>query len=449
MDNTKYSQEKVEAIFSEHGLTVLDTYTNTKTPLHCIDADGYEYSKRLEDLLNNKGYKRVHRGNPYSIQNIKRYLIKCESTLTFLEKQYTNSTTKMLFKCECGRLFYTAWNDIVRGKKYCNFCAKSKRFDDYRDYTKEIKNYCEYKDYILLTPNIRRCFDKFEYVCKKHEDKGSQYSNYDQMINSNRGCYYCGVERRGESQRLDESVYKKATEDKGFVYVGCNYNNEYSKYKKVNIEYICPHHKSKGIQTIKYSNLLKSNGRCWYCAGHDRTKNDLQNELDALHGTIKVLEYKNYSSPILVQCNVCGHMWSTSGVNLTQGRRCPKCTKSNFAIDVSRLLNTWGYKHTLEYWFDDCRDINPLPFDFYLNDFNILIEADGEGHFSPVKFNGISEDLSKKVFKRTCKHDQMKTEYCNKNHIPLIRIPYWERDNLEYFLWDELAKVGAIKEIAI
>jgi hypothetical protein len=32
-------------------------------------------------------------------------------------------------------------------------------------------------------------------------------------------------------------------------------------------------------------------------------------------------------------------------------------------------------------------------------------------------------------FKRTQKYDAIKTQYCKYNNIPLLRIPYWERDN--------------------
>lgn len=38
-------------------------------------------------------------------------------------------------------------------------------------------------------------------------------------------------------------------------------------------------------------------------------------------------------------------------------------------------------------------------------------------------------------------HDKIKTQCCINNNIPLIRIPYWERKNLECFLFDELNKI--------
>ena len=36
------------------------------------------------------------------------------------------------------------------------------------------------------------------------------------------------------------------------------------------------------------------------------------------------------------------------------------------------------------------------------------------------------------------RHDSIKTNYCESNHIPLIRIPYWERNNLKIFILSKL-----------
>ena len=38
-------------------------------------------------------------------------------------------------------------------------------------------------------------------------------------------------------------------------------------------------------------------------------------------------------------------------------------------------------------------------------------------------------------------HDAIKTQYCKDNNIPLIRIPYWERKNLECFLMDKIKEI--------
>ena len=51
------------------------------------------------------------------------------------------------------------------------------------------------------------------------------------------------------------------------------------------------------------------------------------------------------------------------------------------------------------------------------------------------------------LLKKTQLHDKIKNEYCKNNNIPLIRIPYWERDDMEYYLFDKLVKYKIIEEI--
>lgn len=57
-----------------------------------------------------------------------------------------------------------------------------------------------------------------------------------------------------------------------------------------------------------------------------------------------------------------------------------------------------------------------------------LIEFDGETHYeSGVKNNGWN---TYQKYENTLKHDIAKNNLARVNNIPLIRIPYWERDNI-------------------
>jgi len=47
----------------------------------------------------------------------------------------------------------------------------------------------------------------------------------------------------------------------------------------------------------------------------------------------------------------------------------------------------------------------------------------------------------------TQKHDTIKNQYCLDNNIILIRIPYWNNDDIEYILFDKFVKNNIIKEI--
>lgn len=71
-----------------------------------------------------------------------------------------------------------------------------------------------------------------------------------------------------------------------------------------------------------------------------------------------------------------------------------------------------------------------LFFDFYLPDYNICIEYDGQQHFNPICFGGKKyKDLSIKTFENTIKRDSIKNIFCEKNNIKLLRISY--KDSIE------------------
>ena len=56
-----------------------------------------------------------------------------------------------------------------------------------------------------------------------------------------------------------------------------------------------------------------------------------------------------------------------------------------------------------------------------------MIEFDGEQHYNDYRglWNNINDPLAKRQ-----KRDQEKNEYAKSHNIPLVRIPYWERDHI-------------------
>jgi hypothetical protein len=66
-----------------------------------------------------------------------------------------------------------------------------------------------------------------------------------------------------------------------------------------------------------------------------------------------------------------------------------------------------------------------MRFDFYLPEHNRLIEFDGIQHFKSLGGWNDEENLTLVI-----KRDQIKNEYALSHNIPLVRIPYWERDNI-------------------
>lgn len=435
----QYTKDDIFKILNDHNLTPLEEITIARNKILCKTNDGYlVYAYPNGIMRRNDKPSIFSKYNPNTIYNIHLWLkINQIDSLELISTEFVNSSEKLKWICKnCGNEFYASWRQVYSGnKRYCNFCAKSKRFDDFRDYTNAIKLECENREYILLSEYIHRGHDKFDFICNLHRDYGIQTTTYDRLINRNQGCRYCGIEKRGIKHRMDEDKIKALVETKGLIYHGVNYDNDDKIEKKVNIEVICPKHKDKGIQIMKYYNLLVSSGQCMYCRGYGRTQEDLQKELDDMESHIQILRYEKYSEPIFVKCTRCGHEWMTTGSSLSHGHRCKKCYQSKFEMEVEKILKQYNIEYQYQMLFYECRDKNPLPFDFYLIDYNTLIEVDGEGHFIPIRrTSAMTEDEAIENLHIIQYHDSIKTDYCKNNNINLIRIPFWERNNVEDYL---------------
>ena len=66
------------------------------------------------------------------------------------------------------------------------------------------------------------------------------------------------------------------------------------------------------------------------------------------------------------------------------------------------------------------------------------MEFDGEGHYEPRNWNGASDERAIETYELTVLHDKIKTQYCKDNSVKLIRIPYWEFNNIENIICQEL-----------
>lgn len=132
----------------------------------------------------------------------------------------------------------------------------------------------------------------------------------------------------------------------------------------------------------------------------------------------------------LCECQICSNMFIG----------CPSMLKSKGTVGCGRheisskesiiesYLKSSGVNYKAEYRFSDCKDQYSLPFDFALLSSNgnvrYLIEYDGKQHYQIIDYFGGEE-----AFKLRKYHDQIKNDYCKKNNIPLLRLPYYLNDD--------------------
>jgi hypothetical protein len=61
------------------------------------------------------------------------------------------------------------------------------------------------------------------------------------------------------------------------------------------------------------------------------------------------------------------------------------------------------------------------------------------GH--PAPCNNMSLEKAKKAFEENKVKDEIKNKYCKDNNVRLLRIPYWEKQNIEKIILDFIHEV--------
>lgn len=163
---------------------------------------------------------------------------------------------------------------------------------------------------------------------------------------------------------------------------------------------------------------------------HMLSQEEFLRRVQVLHPQYDFSKFKytgSYNKSTIV-CSEHG-VWETTPVILYQGYGCPKCSASKGEKRIQTFLDKHQVTYSQEHTFPDCKDINVLPFDFYLSELHMCIEYDGEQHYTAKeRFNGM------RGLVLTRYHDTLKNHYCSIKNLKLVRIPYWEYKNIDLIL---------------
>lgn len=149
-------------------------------------------------------------------------------------------------------------------------------------------------------------------------------------------------------------------------------------------------------------------------------------------GRLTVVEEIQDSTPQrLWKCKCdCGRYTNVYSYTLTSGHtKSCGCLRSESVSHgetlIAQILKENDIEFEKEKTFSNCIGTGGkvLRFDFYLPEYNTLIEYDGMQHFQPVEYFGGEEK-----FKKQQANDDTKNVYCIENAINLIRIPYTHSD---------------------
>lgn len=141
-------------------------------------------------------------------------------------------------------------------------------------------------------------------------------------------------------------------------------------------------------------------------------------------------DYKNANSNAVCLDTKCGRSFLAHPGQLSRNERgCPYCYSSKGEQAIREFLEKRNIKYREQVKFEDCKNINYLPFDFavYSNDKLLyLIEFQGLQHYKAIDVFGGEETLKKRQ-----ERDKIKSDWCLKNNIPLLAIPY-KSDNSSF-----------------
>jgi len=252
--------------------------------------------------------------------------------------------------------------------------------------------------------------------------KDSNFIRIDNYINTNTSItFQC---------KLCEKKYKKKPKEFKILKCKCvEYGNNYKKSIEIkNIilleNYVNAKHKllhkcnNCGNEFISSPKVVKnSKYGCPVCSGK---KFNIEKYKSLLPNNIKIIgDYKGTAEKTKHICEICGNKWDTKpNYIIHMGTNCPICNSSKGERNINNLLIDMGVNFIKEYTVK----INNIKYryDFYLKDYNILIEYDGIQHYKPIEFFG-----GTKQYNIIRKNDEIKTKWAIDNNFILIRIPYY------------------------
>jgi very-short-patch-repair endonuclease len=255
-------------------------------------------------------------------------------------------------------------------------------------------------------------------LCREHGVFQQTPSNH---LNG-QNCPICMNKGKSNNERFINSAKKIH----GETY---DYSQVLYKNSKRNINIICEIH---GVFEQTPTRHLSGDG-CPKCNGGVKiTKEDFIIKANKIHEDTydySLVNYINSSTKVNIICNIHG-IFSMRPNNHLNGQKCPLCENKSIG---ENLIYKWLVDNLIKFetqkTFIDCKNQKQLPFDFYLPDYNLLIEYDGRQHYEPIKYMG-----GILGFEYRKQNDKIKNEYVVNNNIKLLRISFTERKNLSTIL---------------
>lgn len=255
---------------------------------------------------------------------------------------------------------------------------------------------------------------KIMVTCPRH---GEFRINLSKHLNG-QGCKQCYQEKRQNKQA--RFVYKAALKHNGkYKYDKVEYKDPYT-----NVCIVCPKH---GDFSQTPSTHLMGCG-CKECM-KEKFAIDQDVFIDRIRGIfgdkydLSKIVYKNNREKVTLSCKVHGEFTKTPS-GLYRGQGCPKCKVSKLENEIMLFLGENGIDYIYQCNNAKFKWLGLQSLDFYLPEYNLAIECQGEQHF---RCGGNIFTEEKLI--RTKDSDKRKLNKCKEHGI---RILYYSNLGIEY-----------------
>lgn len=334
--------------------------------------------------------------------------------------EYINGRTKVCIICNKHGEFWQTPNDHLSG------CGCPECFDkEIRGKSKKLSQ----EEFIEKAKKVHR--DKYDYskveyiniltkVCIICPEHGEFWQTPNDHL-SGRGCPECS--HRSYKYTTEEFIIK-AREVHGWKY---DYSKVEYKSKNEPICIICPEH---GEFWQMPSTHLKSKHGCPKCFSKSNgykkrlTLESFIKSAEKIHNDkydYSKVDYKNTETKVCIICPEHGEFWQTPHNHISKKQGCPFCNESHLVKEIKQFLVDNDIDFEQEKTFNWLKYKKKMRLDFYLPDYNIAIECQGEQHFKKFRWEKDEKNLNIRI-----KRDKIKKELCEQHNI---KIKYYSYKN--------------------
>ncbi len=236
-------------------------------------------------------------------------------------------------------------------------------------------------------------------------------------------CQSCGIERRASTHRHQVDDIKQQLSTKGYKLL----NENFQTVQNIEVE------DKDGYRSSCANFYVLMNGK-GFIRNHKQNlytpyninlylqKQGILTEVADL--TPRHIEVKK--DKIGFVCNGCGDVFYAlfDHIKFNGKILCDKCsvTMSNLEYKVKQYLDDNNVAYETQKRFPKCKKKRCLPFDFYLSDYNYVIEVHGQQHY-------YEEENFSRTLKEQQEYDQYKKQFCIDNNIGYLELPFWLINN--------------------